>query len=283
MNCFDLTNSVLLYGTQMGASTRILLTLFAFDRIGAGYPSNPITDDSQRAYLDDIEGIVTDNSVTAKIVTQVLAIEDDRVRVHYQPALDVIPDFNPATRAFGDAEFSDDEPFRLLWPHRLDKEKRPDALVAIARRLRDAQLPVRIEVYGEQVLSSDGKELMASLAAAGIVYNGPYRGGLSALPTDEYHALLLTSESEGLPLVLVQSMLLGLPVIATRVGGVTAIVRDGETGLLVAGPDDADGFVHAISRLVASRDDRQRIIRQAYDLAVAQHGWSSFRHLADQL
>lgn len=283
VNCFDMTNSLQRYGAQLGATSKILLTLFAFDRIGSGYPTNPITDDSQRGYLDKIVGIVSDNSVTAGIVKEMLAIDDGRMRVHHQPALDITPAFRPGTRAYNNSYFSEKNPFTLIWPHRLDKEKRPDALVAIARGLRDEGLPVRIEVWGQQVLSTDGDKLLASLTEAGVVFRGPYQGGLVSLPTEEYHALLLTSESEGLPLVLVQSMLLGLPVIATRVGGVTDIVRDRETGLLVAGPDDADGFVAAIRTLLESRDDRRRIIHAAYDFAVEQHGWGHFRKLVDEL
>lgn len=283
VNCFDMTNSLQSYGRQLGGTARILLTLFAFDRIGAGYPSNPITDDSQRSYLDEIVGIITDNTVTAGIVTEMLAISDAQVRVHHQPALDRIPPFRPGTRSYNNSYFSEENPFVLIWPHRLDKEKRPDSLIGIARGLKEAALPVRIEVWGQQVLSDDRKTLMASLSQAGIVYRGPYSGGLVALPTEDYHALLLTSESEGLPLVLVQSMLLGLPVIATRVGGVTDIVRDGETGLLVDSPDDIEGFVAAIRRLMESRNDRRMLIRNAYDFAVAQHGWPAFRELVEEL
>jgi len=86
-----------------------------------------------------------------------------------------------------------------------------------------------------------------------------------------------------MPLVLVQSMLLGLPVIATAVGGVTDIVRDRETGLLAADPDDIDGFIEAIRYLLDSVDDRRRIIHAAYDLAASQHGWPAFARLVDQL
>lgn len=283
VNCFDVTNSLHLYGHQLASAMRINVTLFAFDRIGLGYPVNPITDDGQRYYLDEIEGIITDNTVTASIISEMLALAPAKVRVHHQPALETIPPLRTATRSYEDTSFSEQKPFRLLWPHRLDKEKRPDSLIRIAQLLRERELPVAISVHGQQVLSSNGASLMKSLAAAGITYRGPYSGGLPALPTDEYHALLLTSESEGLPLVLVQSMLLGLPVISTAVGGVTDIVQDNVTGLLVSHPDDAEGFVRAISQLMDSVEDRRRIIRAAYDFAVAQHGWERFASLVDTL
>lgn len=283
VNCFDVTNSLQLYGHQLASTMPIFLTLFAFDRIGEGYPVNPITDDSQRTYLDHVRGIITDNSVTAGIIREMLALEADRVRVQHQPALPEVPVFRPGTRAYNNRYFSELNPFRVVWPHRLDKEKRPESLIAIARLLREEGLPVEINVHGQQVLSKDGESLMTALADAGVKYRGPYSGGLAALPTHDYHALLLTSESEGLPLVLVQSMLLGLPVIATAVGGVTDIVKDGETGLLVSAPDDAKGFVRAIRTLLESLEERQRIIRTAYDFATEQHGWQHFTALVENL
>jgi len=282
VNCFHVTNSMQLYGRQMASTTRIYLTLFAWDSID-GFPTNPITDDGQRGFLDSIGGVLADNTVTAATVQEVLALTDDEVRVHHQPAVDRVHPLPSPTAADTDALFSVDKPFRVLWPHRLDREKRPDALVAIANLLDAEGLPVQIDVFGQQVLSNGGTLLVRRLEAAGVRYKGPYSDGLASLPTHEYHALILTSESEGLPLVLVQSMLLGLPVIATAVGGVTDLVKEGATGLLVGHPDDAEAFVKAIRVLMGSLSNRRRIISAAYSTAAEQHDWHSFTRLVDAL
>ncbi len=58
-------------------------------------------------------------------------------------------------------------------------------------------------------------------------------------------AVCLTSETEALPMVVIEAMALGRPVIATEVGGTGDLVVSGETGVLIP-PGDEDALVRAI-------------------------------------
>lgn len=69
---------------------------------------------------------------------------------------------------------------------------------------------------------------------------------------------LLTSISEGIPLTLIEAMSAGLPVVATRVGGVAEVVEHGETGLLAPSGDDAKLAEHVL-RLAADHERRLRM------------------------
>lgn len=221
--------------------------------------------------------------MTAARVSEILGVDREFVRVHHQSAAIPIYDFGEVvkqTAAFYDREFSAEFPFRVVWPHRLDKEKRPDTLLRIAERVHAERLPIEIHVYGQVILNNGNDDLIPQLTSVGVKYMGSYSGGLLALPTEEFHALLLTSESEGMPLVLAQSLLLGLPVVASAVGGVVDLITDHETGLLTDGPDDIDGFVDSLTALMNSVELRRELIRKGYESAAAQHGIDAFAERA---
>lgn len=69
---------------------------------------------------------------------------------------------------------------------------------------------------------------------------------------------VLSSTSEGLPVSVLEAMAAGLPVIASRVGGVPEQVSDDETGLLVE-PGDPNELAAALNRLTADASLRRRL------------------------
>lgn len=69
---------------------------------------------------------------------------------------------------------------------------------------------------------------------------------------------VLSSSSEALPVSVLEAMAAGLPVVATRVGGVPELVVDGETGFLVP-PSDAAALAAALQRLLDDPELRARL------------------------
>jgi len=87
--------------------------------------------------------------------------------------------------------------------------------------------------------------------------------------------LVLPSHSEGLPQAVIEGMNCGLPVVATRVGGVPEAVLDGQTGLLVE-PRNVEQLRHAMERMIA--DETFRLAAGREGLARAGEVFDSERN-----
>lgn len=84
-------------------------------------------------------------------------------------------------------------------------------------------------------------------------------------------ALVLPSRRENYPLVLLEAMAMGIPVVAAAVGGVPELLENGRNGLLVA-PDDPSALGAALLRLRRDSALRDRL-REAGRLAAERHRW----------
>lgn len=70
-------------------------------------------------------------------------------------------------------------------------------------------------------------------------------------------ALVVPSTYEGMPLVVLEAMEAGLPVVASRVSGIPEVVVDGRTGWLVA-PEDPKGLARALAEVLDRPDEARR-------------------------
>jgi glycosyltransferase involved in cell wall biosynthesis len=71
-----------------------------------------------------------------------------------------------------------------------------------------------------------------------------------------------SGREEGVPTALIEAMAFGLPVVATRTGGIPSLVTDEETGL-IAPPTDAEAIGSALTRLATDKNLRRRLSRRA--------------------
>lgn len=142
---------------------------------------------------------------------------------------------------------------------RLDRQKGFDVLVRAVADLPDVHL----------VLVGDGPE---RVALEGLVDQLDLRQGVTMTGWSpeapalmrSFDVLAVPSRWEGLPLVVLEAMLAGVPVIATPVGGVPDAVRHEQTGLLVP-VNDAGALTAAIDRLAGDPDLRRRLAEAAAD------------------
>lgn len=171
--------------------------------------------------------------------------------------------------------------FHLGWVGRLSAEKGADLFLDAIAHLRD--LPVVASIIGN---GPERENLETRAAALGISDKVRFRGALpdAGRYFSGFDAFVLSSRTEGTPIVLFEAMACRTPIVATRVGGVPDVVSEAE-GLLVATEDPsaiaaAIRAVHDAPNPAAERADmaRHRLENQ-YALSSWLDGYESiYRH-----
>ena len=147
--------------------------------------------------------------------------------------------------------------FHVGWVGRLSREKGADVLLDALARLPDADR-VSVSMIG------DGPEAAALRAQAerlGIGAHVRWHGAVdgAAALFAAFDAFVLSSRTEGTPMALFEAMAAGVPVVATRVGGVPFVVGDAEAWL--APPEDPSALARSVDAL--RRDPAAALSRAA--------------------
>ena len=137
---------------------------------------------------------------------------------------------------------------------RLTQIKRPDRLLDVVAACQARGLNLHFLVAGEGELfeSSKARALHEKLP---ITFLG-WRSDIDQLFAASDIAIL-TSDNEGIPLTLIQAAFAGIPIVAPRVGSISDIVIDGETGFLTS--TQAGAMASALSALVTDEDLREEL------------------------
>jgi len=147
---------------------------------------------------------------------------------------------------------------------------------------KKTDVPFEIEVVGTGEYQKELDTLAESLGVSDLIrYVGtvPY----DHLEKSYQYAdiFVLTSLSEGMPVVVLEAMGCGLPVLASDVGGNNEIVREGENGFLIDG-DNIEKLASDLAQLINDPELRQRLGKKSRDISL-QYDWSQIMATYDGL
>lgn len=146
-------------------------------------------------------------------------------------------------------------PPALVFVGALTDGKRPTRFVSVVAQLRDRGMAVRAVVCGDGPRAG---ELAGPASAAGVDMLGSRSDVPEVLRASDVLVFPSLPTGEGMPGVLIEAGLSGLPVVATAVPGVASVVEDGVTGFVVE-PDDERAMVDATAALVGDEALRHRM------------------------
>ena len=132
--------------------------------------------------------------------------------------------------------------------------------------LREQGFPVRLRAVGSFETVGYHDEVLKYAAGLDIEAHVDWLGFQSDIDRQLAKMDLLVFPSllaEGLPMVPLEAMAAGVPIVASRVDGVTDLVRDGIEGLLCR-PGDAEELAAAVTRIIRGESDWQTLRRRAH-------------------
>lgn len=159
---------------------------------------------------------------------------------------------------------------RIGFIGRLVEKKGLELLIRACAVLRDEKFPFVLEVVGGGPLEAKMKELTEQLGLGDSI---SFLGGL---PNDQVMPWLASLDAfvlpcvedsdgdvDGIPVALMEAMVLKVPVISTRLSGIPELVVDNDTGLL-ANPNDVEGLARRIQLLFTQEELRESCIENAF-------------------
>jgi glycosyltransferase involved in cell wall biosynthesis len=151
---------------------------------------------------------------------------------------------------------------RLLFVGRLASVKGASVLFEALEQVIPRFPDLRLTLIGDGPERGDFEQEVQTRGLGEAVIFAGYRSQAEvAAALQEADMLVLPSFAEGVPVVLMEAMAAGLPVVTTRVAGIPELVEDRVSGLLVP-PGDTDALAGAICELLADPALRTRMGEQ---------------------
>jgi glycosyltransferase involved in cell wall biosynthesis len=142
--------------------------------------------------------------------------------------------------------------------------KRPDVAIAACRRLSEYRKKVTLDVIGMSRIDLLSQDIDLDSDGFELRIRGRLSTGDAVIKwMDSLSLLLIASDTEGMPRVMIEAMSRGVPVVATRVGGIPELLDVD----LLADKGDAEGLAHAALQLIKFPENYCRISLRCWELA----------------
>jgi glycosyltransferase involved in cell wall biosynthesis len=183
-----------------------------------------------------VANIITDNLSVINELSELCALDKEKFICNYSYV-----DLHENVPAFKENSFN------IFWASRICREKRLDILLEIVKKCE--KLPIAFHIFGS---GDSNKSLNKLKKLSNVKYRGEF-DGFDSIVNPDFDAFLYTSESDGIPNVLLEAMSYGYAAIAPNVGGISEAVNE-KTGFLIENYQDVDAYVEVIKKLALNKN-----------------------------
>lgn len=220
----------------------------------------------KRYALEHADAVTVNSSATAREVQAIAPRVQDLSQIPMGVRVDGVPRDAQAVKAIRARYRRHNGPL-LLFVGRVVREKGVEDLLEAARLLAPRLTALTVLVVGE---GQDRPDMERAAERVGLADRVSFIGWVQPDELGAYYAaadvfVAPTRGIEGQGLTGLESMAAGTPVVATRVGGIPDVVREGETGLLVSARAP-DQLAAAVERLTTAPDLAARLAQTGAEL-----------------
>ncbi|AEM71362.1 glycosyl transferase group 1 [Allomuricauda ruestringensis DSM 13258] len=196
--------------------------------------------------IEKVMGRFTDHLITVSAFDFNLAskhsiVPESRMRVIYNGS----PDFLKEER-----KEAKEDPITILMTARFSYQKDHMTLFKALQSLKDA--PIQVDLVGHGDLHQEFVDLSKKMKIDHLI---TFHGESNDIPSflNKSDIFVLTSRFEGLPLSICEAMSVGVPIVASDVGGVHEMVRDGYNGYLIP-KENPNHLAEKLSNLIRDKE-----------------------------
>ena len=217
--------------------------------------------ENNRKYSKFIDQNVTSNNKIQKILKEKYGEKDIKIKV-ISHGVDTFGKFNP-DNVQSDGVLSNfglnDDCFIVSFFGRFSPEKKPNSVVDMALSLRE--LKIQFVMIGNGLeYDSVTKRIKDCEMIEKIIIPGFVDDIRPLLKRSD--VVVIPSIIEGKPIILMESLAMGVPVIASNVGGIPEIIKDGYNGFICES-DDIECFIDKVRLLYSDEEARNKMSMNA--------------------
>lgn len=164
----------------------------------------------------------------------------------------------------------ENDAFVLIFLGNLTKQKRPDRFIQVIALLKPLIPNLMAIIVGDGPLRKDVENQIQELSLNDVVSCKGYQSDVRTFIAAS-NVLLLTSDTEGMPGVVLEAAGMGIPSVAAEVGGIKEFIDEFETGITVK-PDDINEYVTQLLYLYNDQSKLESMGRAANDKLIKNYG-----------
>lgn len=248
------------YNRQLRVASKLFCTFFCDDHLPDGTDAGAAVT-WMRSLYDKVDGFTTDNAVLPRYWKNKYGIPE--------PFFKIVYGYTPISTTAANVHY---QQRNILWASRLARQKRPDLLLSIASGMPD----YTFFIFGSTLLADteDLANIKKIQDLPNVILGGKF-DSFAALPIDKCFCFLYTSEWDGLPNVILEATAAGLPVVASRSGGVEDFISP-ETGWLVEDKENPQSYIEKLRAVFEDTEEAKRRLTNAISLLETRHSWKNF-------